>query len=70
MNAALDYFKQAELALAAYADLVPGVPDIGKLQDEGRGLSRTQAQRFSEQWRVVTQYNHESDPYRRCPKLS
>jgi Ca2+-binding RTX toxin-like protein len=48
-----DYFTQAELALAAYADLQPGVPNTGKLQDDGRGMSPAQAQRFSEQWRVV-----------------
>jgi hypothetical protein len=37
MTSAIEYFKQAELALAAYANLANGAPDIDKLQNEGSG---------------------------------
>jgi Ca2+-binding RTX toxin-like protein len=63
MSSTVEYFKQAQLALAAYADLTTGVPDISALRDQGRGMSFEQATRFSNQWTVVAQYNHTSDPY-------
>jgi Ca2+-binding RTX toxin-like protein len=53
-----DFFTQAELALAAYANLTPGVPRVDALIDEGRGMSFEQATRFSTQWTVAAQYNH------------
>jgi Ca2+-binding RTX toxin-like protein len=59
MNSMHEYFTQAELALAAYADLQPGVPNTRNLEDDGRGMSPTQAASFAARWRVVAQYNGE-----------
>ncbi|MCC8995955.1 MAG: hypothetical protein LM517_02600 [Nitrosomonas sp.] len=54
MNIADTYFKQAELALAAYAkNLVAGRPDIEKLRDAE--FSDSQALNFANTYRVVTQ---------------
>lgn len=53
---AVDYLEHAELALAAYADLAPGVPKL--LDEQGEptsSLTRAQAERFSAQWEVVEQ---------------
>jgi|GEM_PF-884799 len=53
-------FNEAELSLAAYADLIPGSL-LSENQQESlklAGMATEQAQRFAEQWRVVTQYNH------------
>jgi hypothetical protein len=64
MSAISDYFKQSELALAAYAQLSSGITGdsyISALQEAG--MSPIQAQRFSQQWTVLAQYNHTSDPY-------
>ena len=49
-----EYFRQAELALAAYASLSTGKPS----QDEliKAGMSPTQADRFARDWRVVDQH--------------
>ena len=58
MNQYVEYFKQAELALAAYAiDLNPGSePDLTKLQNAG--FSTAQARdSFIPTYRVVDQYN-------------
>ena len=53
-------FKQAELALAAYSDLnssmVPSEYLIA-LQDDGNGLSSTQAQVFANRYQVVDQHS-------------
>ena len=57
MSTIQDYYIQAELALAAYANLQPGVPNIDRLQDDGKGMSALQAQHFAENWRVIDQYN-------------
>ena len=53
-------FNEAELALAAYANLVAGSLTLENQQESlrGAGMATEQAQRFAEQWRVVTQYNH------------
>ena len=61
MTRATDYFIQGELALAAYADLLPGSPDPAKLSQAGMGT--VQANTFAQEWQVITQYNHVSDPY-------
>jgi len=58
MSIVTDYFKQSELALAAYATLSSGVPDTQALQQEAVGMSPSQAERFAETWHVVDQYNH------------
>jgi Ca2+-binding RTX toxin-like protein len=55
MSIITDYFKQAELALAAYAEL-DGVNFIDPLKEAG--MSDAQARRFARDWRVVEQYTH------------
>ena len=61
MTIANDYARQAELALAAYADLANGPTEVLALVDAG--MSDAQAQHFAESWRVIAQYNHMSEPY-------
>lgn len=56
MNTAIDYFVQSELALAAYATLSPGLPDVLALQDNGKGMSQKQAEEFSSAYIVAAQY--------------
>ncbi|HWQ38264.1 MAG TPA: hypothetical protein VNM24_06555 [Burkholderiales bacterium] len=56
MNSIAIYFQHAELALAAYSNLAPGMilDDYeAALRDGGRGMSPTQAQRFAQRWRVA-----------------
>ena len=51
---------QAELALAAYADLTSGISGqnyITALQQQGEGMSPAQAEQFASNWRVVDQYD-------------
>jgi hypothetical protein len=57
MSKFADYFKQAELALAAYAkELIPGVaPELSKL--EAADFSTNQAPAFANTYRVVDQFN-------------
>lgn len=55
MNNSVEYFNQAELALAAYANLQAGTPNTGKLQDDA-GMSAAQAAAFASKWNVVDQY--------------
>ncbi|MBK9595391.1 MAG: hypothetical protein IPO57_08555 [Rhodocyclales bacterium] len=51
------YYMQAELSLAAYADLSGPISDHPvKLREAG--MSEKQAQIFAERWRVVDQYTH------------
>lgn len=47
MNAASNYFMQAELALASYAELQAGTPNVDKLKDGTKGLSDIQANNFA-----------------------
>lgn len=55
MSQITEYFKQAELALAAYADLsIPVAQYPAALRDAG--MSATQARDFASKWAVVTQY--------------
>jgi len=56
MNHFLDYFKQAELALAAYAkSLETGRPAIENLQNAE--FSNIQARTFADSYNVVDQFN-------------
>ncbi|MBE0613463.1 MAG: hypothetical protein IH604_07350 [Burkholderiales bacterium] len=54
MPAISDYFKQAQLALAAYADLLPGLANAAELQRAG--FSFSQANQYLDNWRVVDQF--------------
>lgn len=49
------FFKQSELALAAYANLATGRPDEAALR--AAGMAASQATRFANNWNVVDQYN-------------
>ncbi len=53
-----NFFIQAELALAAYANLTTTRPDEAALVDAG--MSGTQAAQFAADWQVVNQY---TDPW-------
>jgi hypothetical protein len=59
MNAINDYFKQAELALAAYADLPTGAIDPNGLTTQAVGFSTAQANSFVQRWEVIEQYKGE-----------
>jgi VCBS repeat-containing protein len=50
-----EYLTQSELALAAYANLVAGVPNSAALIEAG--MSDSQAKNFAAHWRVINQYN-------------
>ena len=53
------YFIQSELALAAYSNLYPDMPQseyLASLQDSGRGLSPLQSDLFTFTYRVVDRY--------------
>lgn len=56
-------FTEAELALAAYADLITGSLLSESQQESLRraGMATEQAQRFAEKWLVIDQYNHSSN---------
>src|SRR5688572_30823973 len=54
MSDVTNYLTHAELALAAYANLNTGEVSQSALLQSGMAL--TQAQRFSEKWRVVDQF--------------
>lgn len=56
MNSIVEYFNQAQLALATYATLTPGVDPVPALQDSSVGMAPTQASAFAAKWNVVTQY--------------
>lgn len=57
MGQIANYYTQAELAFAAYANLFPDVNPIPALRDDTVGMSPTQARRFAQRWRVVDQFN-------------
>lgn len=60
MSNVMQYFQQAELALAAYSDLNGQMTlEAYKvaLQQDGNGMTLTQAENFASQWRVVDQYD-------------
>ena len=52
-----EYLSNAELALASYANLSPGIPNTTALHDDGKGMSAAQAADFSDRYTIVTQYN-------------
>lgn len=54
MSTIFDYFTQAELSLAAYANLSAGVPSQDELKKAG--MSTTQAANFAATYTVVDQY--------------
>jgi len=56
MSNVLNFFTQAELALAAYANLSTG--EVSQSALIQAGMAPTQARKFSENWRVVDQYVH------------
>ncbi len=56
MSTIEQYYSQAELALASYTSLSPGIPNTIALQDDGKGLSTEQAKQFAQTYKVVTQY--------------
>ncbi len=43
-----NYYKQAELALAAYGNLTVGMPDIQVLKSKDVGMASAQADKFAE----------------------
>ncbi|GJL76214.1 hypothetical protein [Nitrosomonas sp.] len=71
MNGNTEYFKQAELALAAYGDFATNTPTRQEL--ENAGLSTTQANFFIDKYEVVAKYSNNTglsatvlkDQYRR-----
>ncbi|MBU1236748.1 MAG: hypothetical protein KJ634_12125 [Gammaproteobacteria bacterium] len=59
MSTISEYFQQAELSLAAYAQLSSGMSPVAlavAVQQDGKGLSPKQAEEFAKTWRVVDQY--------------
>jgi Ca2+-binding RTX toxin-like protein len=56
MNQVNEYFRQAELSLAAYAFLIPEEPISSALTEAG--MTNIQATDFAAKWIVVEQYNH------------
>jgi hypothetical protein len=54
----MNYFQQAELAFAAYAELVQGIPDSAKLRKAE--MSSDQAGQFARTWTVIDQYTDTS----------
>lgn len=59
MSTIMESYKQAELALAAYSNLMPGMTMdayITALRDGGQGMTPTQAAAFATAYMVVDQY--------------
>lgn len=56
MATIIEQAQQAELALAAYADLTVGIPDRNSLINIA-GFSESQADKFRARYTVVDQYN-------------
>lgn len=57
MNTITEYYKQAELALAAYSTLYSGISGDAytkALKDDGKAMSSAQASAFAAKWNVVT----------------
>lgn len=55
MNTITEYFNQSQLAFAAYANLVPGIPSVTALTDTAVGMSATQAATFASTYTVLAQ---------------
>lgn len=59
-----EYFANAELSFAAYANLEMGMPAQSLINAlKGVGMSSAQATDFATRWRVVDQYNHSSNGF-------
>ncbi|MBU1567844.1 MAG: lipase family protein [Proteobacteria bacterium] len=59
MSMIVEYYKQSELAFAAYSNLTAGMSGkdyTDALQDGNKGLSVTQATEFAKKWSVVDQF--------------
>ncbi|MHB1214457.1 MAG: hypothetical protein ACYCY9_05660 [Thiobacillus sp.] len=59
MSTIIESYKQAELALAAYSNLTPGIsgkPYTDALEANGNGMASAQASAFAATWNVVDQY--------------
>ena len=56
MSQTTSYYTYAELSLASYANLAPGVDPVPALTDSAVGMSSAQADQFSRQWTVIAQY--------------
>lgn len=54
MGDTLEYYKQSELAFAAYATLGNGVPSTVELTRDSVGMSAAQAAKFAETYNVVS----------------
>ena len=52
-----EYLKYGELAEVAYIDLETGELNSEDIEDDGDGLSSTQARTFAETYTVIDQYN-------------
>ena len=52
-----NYLKYSELAEVAYLDLEIGAVNSKDIEDNGDGLSSTQAQVFAQTYTVIDQYN-------------
>src|SRR3989338_8814054 len=60
MNTTTDYFNQAELSLAAYSNLTPGMTTAAyeaALKADGNGLSALQDAHFAQTYSVAAQYS-------------
>lgn len=58
MSEIIESYKQAELALAAYANLTPdmsGIPYTDALEANGDRMSAAQAIHFASTWSVIAQ---------------
>jgi len=53
MSQITDYYMQAELAFAAYADLLPGVNPVPALRSNAVDMTAAQAAQFAETWTVI-----------------
>lgn len=53
MNQQMEYFKQAELALAAYGNFASNIPTLREL--EAADFSPSQARAFADTYRVIDQ---------------
>lgn len=57
MSVISNYYLNSDLAFAAYTELASGVDPIPALTEPDIGMSSVQAETFSENWRVVDQFN-------------
>jgi hypothetical protein len=63
MSTIREYYNQAEFALAAYAELYQGIEEqdyINALQNDGKGMSLSQATAFAAKWEVVDSFSDDT----------